>query len=145
MGIVSGAREGRRALGVAVKVFPAGSVSDEAARKRLRKEALALSRLNHPNIETVYDFDTQQNADFLVAELIPGVSLDHKLAAGPLQEKEIVRLGTQMAQGLEAAHEAGIVHRDLKPANLRNTPDGRLKIVDFGLAQDFAKPGTASV
>jgi TolB-like protein/Tfp pilus assembly protein PilF len=130
---------------VAVKVLPAGSVSDEAARRRLRKEALALSRLNHPNIETVYDFDTQQNVDFLVAELIPGVSLDHKLAAGPLREKEIVRLGTQMAQGLEAAHEAGIVHRDVKPANLRNTPDGRLKIVDFGLAQDFAKAGTQSM
>ena len=145
MGIVYRARDERLDRDVAVKVLPAGSVSDEAARKRLRKEALALSRLNHPNIETVYDFDTQQNADFLVAELIPGVSLDHKLAAGPLQEKEIVRLGTQMAQGLEAAHEAGIVHRDLKPANLRNTPDGRLKIVDFGLAQDFAKPGTASV
>jgi serine/threonine protein kinase len=145
MGIVYRARDERLDRDVAVKVLPAGSVSDEAARKRLRKEALALSRLNHPNIETVYDFDTQQNVDFLVAELIPGVSLDHKLAAGPLQEKEIVRLGTQMAQGLEAAHEAGIVHRDLKPANLRATPDGRLKILDFGLAQDFAKAGTESM
>ncbi len=142
MGIVYRARDERLDRDVAVKVLPAGSVSDETARKRLRKEALALSRLNHPNIETVYDFDTQQNVDFLVAELIPGVSLDHKLAAGALQEKEIVRLGTQMVQGLEAAHEAGIVHRDLKPANLRTTLDGRLKILDFGLAQDFAKPGT---
>ena len=145
MGVVYRARDERLDRDVAVKVLPAGSVSDEAARRRLRKEALALSRLNHPNIETVYDFDTQQNVDFLVAELIPGVSLDHKLAAGPLREKEIVRLGTQMAQGLEAAHEAGIVHRDMKPANLRNTPDGRLKIVDFGLAQDFAKAGTQSM
>jgi serine/threonine protein kinase len=145
MGVVYRARDERLDRDVAVKVLPAGSVSDEAARRRLRKEALALSRLNHPNIETVYDFDTQQNVDFLVAELIPGVSLDHKLAAGPLREKEIVRLGTQMAQGLEAAHEAGIVHRDVKPANLRNTPDGRLKIVDFGLAQDFAKAGTQSM
>jgi TolB-like protein len=144
MGIVYRARDERLDRDVAVKVLPAGSVSDETARKRLRKEALALSRLNHPNIETVYDFDTQQNIDFLVAELIPGVSLDHKLAAGPLPEKEIGRLGTQMAQGLEAAHEAGIVHHDLKPADLRQTPDGRLKIVDFGLAQDFASPSNTS-
>ena len=85
MGIVYRARDERLDRYVAVKVLPAGSVSDETARKRLRKEALALSRLNHPNIETVYDFDTQQNVDFLVAELIPGVSLDHKLAAGPLK------------------------------------------------------------
>src|SRR5437660_3477537 len=145
MGIVYRARDERLDRYVAVKVLPAGSVSDETARKRLRKESLALSRLNHANIETVYDFDTQQNVDFLVAELIPGVSLDHKLAAGALQEKEIVRLGTQMVQGLEAPHGAGIVHRDLKPANLRSTPDGRLKILDFGLAQDFAKPGTESM
>src|SRR5437588_200244 len=82
MGVVYRARDERLDRDVAVKVLPIGSVSDEAARKRLRKEALALSRLNHPNIETVYDFDTQQNVDFLVAELIPGVSLDHKVAAG---------------------------------------------------------------
>ena len=144
MGVVYRARDERLDRDVAVKVLPIGSVSDEAARKRLRKEALALSRLNHPNIETVYDFDTQQNVDFLVAELIPGVSLDHKVAAGPLSEKEIVHLGAQMAFGLEAAHAAGIVHRDLKPANLRNTPDGRLKILDFGLAQDFLSLGNVS-
>src|SRR5438270_2692133 len=144
MGVVYRARDGRLYRDLGVKVLPIGSVSAEAARKRLRKEALALSRLNHPNIETVYDFDTQQNVDFLVAELIPGVSLDHKVAAGPLSEKEIVHLGAQMAFGLEAAHAAGIVHRDLKPANLRNTPDGRLKILDFGLAQDFLSLGNVS-
>ncbi|PYX60869.1 MAG: hypothetical protein DMG73_05420 [Acidobacteria bacterium] len=124
MGVVYRARDERLDRDVAVKVLPIGSVSDEAARKRLRKEALALSRLNHPNIETVYDFDTQQNVDFLVAELIPGVSLDHKVAAGPLSEKEIVHLGAQMALGLEAAHAAGIVHRDLKPGNMMVTEEG---------------------
>jgi eukaryotic-like serine/threonine-protein kinase len=137
MGVVYRATDERLFREVAVKVLPAGSVTDEAARQRLRKEAFALSRLNHPNIETVYDFDTEAGVDFLVAELVPGVTLDHKLGGGPLSEKEIVQLGTQLANGLEAAHQAGLLHRDLKPANLRITPDGRLKILDFGLAQEF--------
>ena len=115
MGVVYRARDERLARDVAVKVLPSGSLSDEVARKRLRKEALAPSRLNHPNIETVYDFDTQEKADFLVAELIPGITLNHKLASGPLLEREVVRLGSQLAEGLEAAHQAGLLHRDLKP------------------------------
>jgi eukaryotic-like serine/threonine-protein kinase len=137
MGVVYRATDERLFREVAVKVLRAGSVTDEAARQRLRKEGFALSRLNHPNIETVYDFDTEAGVDFLVAELVPGVTLDHKLGGGPLSEKEIVQLGTQLANGLEAAHQAGLLHRDLKPANLRITPDGRLKILDFGLAQEF--------
>jgi serine/threonine protein kinase len=141
MGVVYRARDERLGRDVAIKVLPSGSVSDEAARKRLRKEALALSRLNHPNIETIYDFDTQGDVDFLVAELIPGITLNHKLAAGPLPEKEVLRLGSQLAEGLAAAHQEGLLHRDLKPGNLRITPDGRLKILDFGLAQDFGPVG----
>ena len=83
----------------------------------------------------MHEFDTQNEIDFLVTEYIPGVTLDSKLASGALPTKEVLRLGTQLAEGLSAAHEQGIVHRDLKPPNLRLTPDRRLKILDFGLAQ----------
>ncbi|MBZ5537062.1 MAG: protein kinase [Acidobacteriia bacterium] len=120
---------------IAIKLLPSGALADETARKRFRKEALALSKLNHPNIATVHDFDTQQGLDFLVMEYIPGVTLSEKLAAGHLSEKEVAGLGVQLAAGLEAAHQEGVLHRDLKPANIRLTPDGRLKILDFGLAK----------
>jgi eukaryotic-like serine/threonine-protein kinase len=142
MGVVYRARDERLDRDVAVKVLPVGSVTEEGSR-RLRKEALSLSRLNHPNIETVFDFNSQEGVDFLVAELIPGTTLSEKLAAGPLPEKDIVRLGAQLAEGLEAAHGSGLLHRDLKPGNLRITPDGRLKILDFGLAKEFGSTSGA--
>jgi eukaryotic-like serine/threonine-protein kinase len=128
---------------VAIKVLPPGTLSDEPSRKRFHKEAIALSRLNHPNIATIHDFDTQQGVDFLVMEFIPGITLSEKLANRPLPEKEIVALGTQLAEGLSAAHEHGVVHRDLKPSNLRVTSHGRLKILDFGLAK-LRRPVTES-
>jgi serine/threonine protein kinase/tetratricopeptide (TPR) repeat protein len=120
---------------VAVKVLPDGVLNDEDARTRFRKEALALSRLNHQNIETVFDFDTQDCIDCLVMEYIPGQTLAQRLTAGSFPEKEMIKLGTQLAEGLAAAHEQGVIHRDLKPGNLMVTPDGRLKILDFGLAK----------
>src|SRR5207302_3121116 len=95
----------------------------------------ALAKLNHPNIATIFEFSSQNSTDYLVTEYVSGQTLDQELAAGALSEKEIVSLAIQLAQGLSAAHERGIVHRDLKPANLRLTSDGRLKILDFGLAQ----------
>src|SRR6516165_4467938 len=119
---------------VAVKILPAGFLADEASRKRFRREALALSKLNHPNIATVFDFDTQGGMDFLVMELIQGTAISDRIEAGQLPESEIIRIGLQLANGLAAAHAQGIVHRDLKPANLMVTPDGLLKILDFGLA-----------
>ena len=135
MGLVFRAHDERLERDVALKVLPPGTLTDETARKRFRKEALTLSKLNHPNIETVFDFDTQDGMDFLVMEYIPGVTLDEKLAAAALPEKEVIRLGEQLAEGLEAAHAEGVIHRDLKPGNLRLTPVGRLKVLDFGLAK----------
>jgi tetratricopeptide (TPR) repeat protein/TolB-like protein/tRNA A-37 threonylcarbamoyl transferase component Bud32 len=135
MGVVFRARDHHLDREVAIKVLHPGTLSDEGARKHLHKEALALSKLNHPNIATIFDFDSQAGIDFLVMEYIPGVRLNEKLAAGPLPETEVLRLGRQLSDGLAAAHERGVVHRDLKPGNLRLTGDGRLKILDFGLAK----------
>lgn len=120
---------------VAIKVLPPGTLGDESARKRFHKEALALSRLNHPNIATIFDFDAEKGLDFLAMELVAGTTLNQKLASGPLAEEEVLRLGIQLADGLAAAHEHGVVHCDLKPGNLRLAEDGRLKILDFGLAK----------
>ena len=135
MGVVYRAHDEDLDRDVAIKVLPAGSLTDDTARKRFRKEALSLARLNHPNVATVHEFGTEGDIDFLVTEFIPGITLDAKLAAGPIAPREAMRLGMQLAAGLHAAHEQGIIHRDLKPANLRLTTDGRLKILDFGLAQ----------
>jgi eukaryotic-like serine/threonine-protein kinase len=135
MGVVYRAHDEQLDRDVAIKVLPRGSLTDETARKRFRKEAMALARLNHPNIATVHEFGTQDETDFLVTEYIAGITLDIKLAKGPLPPPEVVRLGGQLAAGLAAAHREGIIHRDLKPGNLRISTDGRLKILDFGLAQ----------
>ena len=120
---------------VAIKVLPPQTFSDDSARKCFRREALALSKLNHPNIATVHDFDTQQGIDFLVMEYVPGLTLNDRIADHALTEKELAQLGLQLVEGLAAAHEQHVIHRDLKPNNLRLTPDGRLKILDFGLAK----------
>jgi eukaryotic-like serine/threonine-protein kinase len=143
MGEVYRARDEHLARDVAIKVLPPGTLTDESARKHFHKEALILSQLNHPNVATIYDFDTQQGVDFLVMEFIPGATLSEKVAVGALPEKEVLRLGVQLAEGLAAAHDHGVVHRDLKPGNLRLTGDGRLKILDFGLAKLW-HPVTAS-
>src|ERR1051325_2248996 len=134
MGVVYRAYDEKLQRRLAIKVITPGALNDEAARKRFRNEALILSRLNHPSIQTIHDFDTTEGYDLLVSELVQGVSLDARVHAGPLPEKEVINLGVQLAQGLAAAHAAGVLHRDLKPSNLRVTPDGRLKILDFGLA-----------
>jgi tetratricopeptide (TPR) repeat protein/tRNA A-37 threonylcarbamoyl transferase component Bud32 len=135
MGEVYRAHDEQLDRDVALKVLPAGMLADEAARRQFRKEALALARLNHPNIETVYEFASQDGVDFLALELIPGEALSEKVKSGPLALAEISRLALQLCEGLSAAHEQGIIHCDLKPHNIFVTPDGWLKILDFGLAR----------
>ena len=143
MGEVYRARDEHLDRDAAIKVLPPETFADESARKRFRKEAQTLSKVNHPNVATIYDFDTQQSVDFLAMEYIPGITLSEKLGMRPLPEKEVVALAAQLADGLSAAHAQSVTHRDLKPGNLRVTSDGRLKILDFGLAK-LHRPRTES-
>jgi eukaryotic-like serine/threonine-protein kinase len=137
MGVVYRAHDEQLDRDVALKVLPAGLLADEAARKRFRNEALALAKLNHPNIETVHEFGSERDLDFLVMELIHGIPLSKKLSEGPLDEVLTRKLGAQLAEAMAAAHSQGVIHRDLKPDNIYITTEGRLKILDFGLAKLF--------
>ena len=134
MGVVHRARDERLGRDVALKVLPPGALSDEAARERFRREALALSRLNHPHLATIYDLDRQEDVDFLVMEYIPGRTVAQMIAAGRLPESEAASIACQIVEALEEAHEQGIVHGDLKSENVLVTPKGWVKVLDFGLA-----------
>ena len=132
---------------VAVKVLAAGALADDETRRRFRNEAMALSRISHGNIAALYDFDTEDGLDYLVTELVGGAPLSDLIARGSLTIADALKIGEQLAEGLSAAHASGVLHRDIKPSNLRLTSDGRLKILDFGLAQPVpvvAEEGTAS-
>ena len=135
MGVVFLAHDERLERDVAIKILPASTFSDAAVRRRFRKEALILSKLNHPNIATIFDFDEENETCFLVTEYISGPTVDIIVTAGALPEAQIISLGAQLVDALIAAHDKGVVHCDLKPDNLRLTPDGRLKVLDFGIAR----------
>ncbi len=135
MGEVYRARDTRLAREVAIKVLPADFAQDTDRLNRFEQEARATSALNHPNILTVYDFGTHEGSPYLVMELLEGEELRAQLNAGALPIKRVIDYAQQIAAGLSAAHEKGIVHRDLKPENLFVSKDGRVKILDFGLAK----------
>lgn len=135
MGEVWRARDTRLDRDVAIKVLPASFANDAGRLLRFEQEARATSALNHPNILTVHDFGSHDGSPYIVAELLEGEELRAQLAEGALPVRRSVDYAHQIASGLAAAHAKGVVHRDLKPENLFVTKDGRIKILDFGLAK----------
>jgi eukaryotic-like serine/threonine-protein kinase len=135
MGEVYRARDTRLGREVAIKVLPASFSQDPDRLRRFEQEARAASALNHPGILTIHDFGLQEGAPYVVSELLEGETLRERLAGGRLPVRKAVDYAGQIARGLAAAHEKGIVHRDLKPENVFVTKDGRVKILDFGLAK----------
>ena len=135
MGEVYRARDPRLGREVAIKILPTAFSADVDRLRRFEQEARAAAALNHPNILAVYDIGTEAGTTFVVSELLEGKTLREALRQGALPVRKTTAYAVQIAQGLAAAHEKGIVHRDLKPENLFITPDGRVKILDFGLAK----------
>jgi serine/threonine protein kinase len=135
MGEVYRARDLRLRRDVAIKILPASFASDHDRLRRFEQEATAAAALNHPSILAVYQMGTYERAPYLVSELLEGETLREAIMRGPMTIHRVTDYGTQIARGLAAAHEKGIVHRDLKPENLFVTKDGRVKILDFGLAK----------
>ena len=122
---------------VAIKVLPEQFTSDPQRLARFEREAKLLAQLNHPNIAAIYGFEKAEGVHFLALELVPGETAQERVAKGPLPVEEALEVCRQIAEGVEAAHEKGVIHRDLKPANVKVTPEGKVKILDFGLAKAF--------
>ncbi|MDQ3243250.1 MAG: protein kinase [Gemmatimonadota bacterium] len=134
MGEVWKAHDANLDRDVAIKMLLTGALGSATARERFRREALVLSRLSHPGIATIFDFDARDGCDFLVMEYVPGGTLESRLTSGPLPLEDVLDLGTAIAAAVDNAHRHGFLHRDLKPANVALTADGHPKILDFGIA-----------
>src|SRR5271155_972202 len=135
MGEVYRARDTRLLRDVAIKVLPESFTKEPERLRRFEQEARAVAALNHPNIVSVYDIGTADGVHYIVSELLEGETLREAMPATGMGVRRAVELATQMANGLAAAHEQGIVHRDMKPENVFVTRDGRVKVLDFGLAK----------
>ncbi len=140
MGDVYRARDTRLDRDVAVKVLPDRIARDAEARMRFEREAKAVAALTHPNILAIHDYGSEDGRTYSVTELLEGITLRQRILEGPLQWRKAVEIGAALADGLAAAHAKGIIHRDLKPENIFLTSDGRVKILDFGIAQLIAEP-----
>ena len=134
MGTVYRARDTAENRDVAIKVLLGGRLAGESQRRRFRREARVHERFRPPGAAALYEFDSQDGADFMVMEFVPGVSLAERLREGPVPEREALRIGCEVTEVLVEAHARGIVHRDIKPANVILTPGGRAKLLDFGVA-----------
>ena len=145
MGEVYRARDKKLERDVAIKVLPEAFAEEPERLQRFEREAKLLAGLNHPCIATLYGFEDMDGTPFLVMELVEGETLSERIARGVIPVDEAVPLFKQIAEGLESAHDKGIIHRDLKPANIKVTPDGLIKILDFGLAKALEEPGEEAV
>ena len=137
MGEVYRAEDTNLSREVAIKVLPEQFTQDPQRLARFEREAKLLAQLNHPNIAAIYGFEEADDVRFLAMELVEGETLQERVAKGPVPVKEALEVCRQIAEGVEAAHEKGVIHRDLKPANVKVTPEGKVKILDFGLAKAF--------
>ena len=142
MGVVYCANDSQLDRQVAIKVLPEAFTGDPERLARFQREAKLLASLNHPNIAAIYGLEEANGKRFLILELVEGHTLAEGLHKGPLPVDNALEICRQIAEGLEAAHEKGIIHRDLKPANVKITPEGKVKILDFGLAKAYQKEGS---
>src|SRR6516165_1262250 len=146
MGEVYRARDTKLKREVAIKILPEEFSRDRVRVSRFQREAEVLASLNHPNIAAIYDLAEASGTRFLVLELVEGETLADQIGRGPIPVREALKVAIQICEALEAAHERGIVHRDLKPANVKLTADGKVKVLDFGLAKAMeSTPASATL
>ena len=145
MGEVYRANDTKLGRDVALKVLSAEMAHDPDRLARFQREARSVAALNHPHIVTIFSVEEAEGVHFLTMELVEGQSLERLIPAGGLPVERIVEIASALADALTAAHEKGIVHRDLKPANVMLTDDGRVKVLDFGLAKDVRADKSSDV